>query len=101
MYLGFFISNVILEVPAVFNVWTHIAGTHDGATARLYINDQEVNSGSARAKGLSGNIFIGTRDGAQEFFKGQIDEVRLFNRTLTDGEVKTIHEVGSTVRVKA
>lgn len=73
------------------NVWTHLAGTYDGATQRLYINGVQVASqprtGSmpttASPLRMGGNSLWG------EYFTGRIDEVRVYNRALTASEVQT------------
>ncbi len=71
--------------------WTHIATTYDGASLRLYINgtlrSTKAASGSILTSSnplkLGGNAIWG------EFFAGQIDEVRVYNRLLTASEIKT------------
>ncbi|MDI2128180.1 LamG-like jellyroll fold domain-containing protein [Yinghuangia seranimata] len=73
------------------NTWSHIAVTYDGATLRFYVNGTQV---ASRAQ--TGNITGGTdvlRIGGNsvwgEYFSGLIDEVRIYNRTLTQAEVTT------------
>jgi Ca2+-binding RTX toxin-like protein len=72
------------------NAWTHIATTYDGTTQRLYINGVEV---SSRAQsGLinvgSGQLSIGGNNAfADEFFRGLIDDVKVYNRALTAAEI--------------
>jgi hypothetical protein len=70
------------------NVWTHVAGTYDGASLRLYMDGTLINSASA-----SGTIVPGTRDlwlGRApwgEGFTGRYDEVRIYDRALTAAEI--------------
>ena len=71
------------------NVWTHVAATYDGATLRLYVNGVQVGtlarSGSlavsTRVLRIGGNAVWG------EYFRGRIDEVRVYNRALSQGEI--------------
>lgn len=72
------------------NMWTHLAGTYDGATVRLYVNGVQV---SSRAQ--SGQIAISTNPlqiGGDslygQYFPGSIDEVRVYNRALNAAEVQ-------------
>ena len=73
------------------NVWTHVATTYDGATLRLYVNGAQVSSRavtgpitiSSGALRIGGNAVWGG-----EYFKGLIDEVRVYNRALTAGEIQ-------------
>ncbi|OGH14905.1 MAG: hypothetical protein A2687_04640 [Candidatus Levybacteria bacterium RIFCSPHIGHO2_01_FULL_38_26] len=77
------------------NTWYHIAGTYDGSTVKAYVNGTQINSGA-----LTGNIESGSdilEIGARftdtstplNFFKGYIDEVRVYNRALTLSEIQT------------
>lgn len=76
--------------PVPLNTWTHLAATYDGTTLRLYVNG--VLAGS---KAISGSLLntpnpltIGGNAVWSEFFQGQIDEVRLYNRALTATEIQ-------------
>ena len=73
------------------NVWTHLAVTYDGATERLYANGAQVASkaqtGSMTVSG--GVLRIGGNSIWGEFFKGRIDEIRIYNRALKAEEIKT------------
>ena len=72
------------------NVWTHLAVTYDGAMLRLFINGAQVAS-----KPRTGNVAnssqplrIGGNGASGEFFKGRIDEVRVYNRALSQAEIQ-------------
>jgi hypothetical protein len=72
------------------NVWTHLAATFDGVTVRLYVNGVQVAS-QAQTTPLTpttGTLQIGA-DSYGEFFAGRIDEVRVYNRALSQGEIQT------------
>ncbi len=73
------------------NAWTHLAVTYDGATERLYVNGAQVASkaqtGSMTVS--SGVLRIGGNSIWGEFFKGRIDEIRIYNRALKAEEIKT------------
>jgi hypothetical protein len=73
--------------------WVHLASTYDGTTQRMFINGVEVSNravaGSIDVGG--GALRIGGNDvWAGEYFQGLIDEVRIYNRALTAGEINTI-----------
>ncbi len=76
------------QLPA--NVWTHLAATYDGATIRLYVNG--TLSGSTTATGSlpasTGPFRIGGNAIWDEFFSGQLDDLRLYNRALSATEVQ-------------
>jgi PKD repeat protein len=72
------------------NAWTHLASTWDGTTLRLFVNGVEVSSralgGTLRTS--TGVLRIGGNSVWAEWFRGLIDEVRLYNRALTAGEIQ-------------
>jgi hypothetical protein len=72
------------------NTWTHLAGTYDGATLRLYVNGTQVRSVAATGSLISTNgvVTIGGNNVWGEFFAGRIDEVRIYNRPQTAGEIQ-------------
>jgi hypothetical protein len=77
--------------PIPINTWTHLATTYDGAVQRLYVNGVEVatraQSGAVRTS--DNPLRIGGNSVWGEFFQGRIDEVRIYNRALTPGEIQT------------
>lgn len=78
--------------------WCHVAGTWDGTTILVYLNGVQVGTSA-----LTGSIMTGTTplclgahfDGTNgsNFFGGEIEDVRQYNRTLTPGEIQTIYAV--------
>lgn len=73
------------------NQWAHVTATYDGATQRLYVNGSEVAKQSLSGKiATSGRALrIGGTAIWDEFFQGRIDEVRIYNRALTEGEIQS------------
>jgi YD repeat-containing protein len=70
----------------------HVALTYNGTTLKLYVNgvvEAQVDrtNGTYSAVPSSPRLSIGSRAGVSDFFKGTIDEVRLYNRALTSNEV--------------
>jgi hypothetical protein len=73
------------------NTWTHLAGTYDGTTLRLYVNGVAVASAaySGTIGTSNGPLRIGGNSLWGEYFQGTIDEVRVYNRALTAQEIQT------------
>src|SRR5258706_496495 len=73
------------------NAWTHLAATFDGATVRLYVNGVQVASQAQTAPlaTTTGTLQIGGDSYPNEFFAGRIDEVRIYNRALTQAEIQS------------
>jgi|GEM_PF-2337371 len=75
--------------------WTHIVGTYDGASIKLFLNGTLVNS---QAKtGLLGytdstlRIGLGIPGSSLQYFKGWIDDVRIYGRVLSNSEISTLY----------
>jgi hypothetical protein len=71
------------------NTWTHVATTYDTTTQRLFINGSQVaqRSQTGLIAGSSGSLRIGGSSVWGRFFKGRIDEIRIYNRALTAAEI--------------
>ena len=72
------------------NTWTHIAATYNGTTLAVYVNGfqagQLVTSGSITVG--TGALRIGGNTIWGEWFQGEIDEVRVYNRALAATEIQ-------------
>ena len=83
---------------APLNTWSFFSASYDGNTLRFYKDGALV--GSKDYTGTIGTTFdtlkIG-RAGAVNagFFYGTIDDVRVFNRALSDSEIANIYTVGA------
>jgi hypothetical protein len=81
------------QVP--LNTWTHIAVVRNGATLSFYVNGTLASSSAAMDtnpfRNGSNSLRIGAqqRGGMTRNFPGRIDEVRIYNRALTQGEIQT------------
>jgi Concanavalin A-like lectin/glucanases superfamily len=107
--LAFYIfdgNNTYVESPAIDaskiwnDRWHHVAGTYDGKMVRLYVDGKEQGNGTpttlAIGYGLSTNnsLYIGSYGtNCVAKFGGDIDDVRIWNRALTDTEIK-LRKVG-------
>jgi hypothetical protein len=73
------------------NTWTHLAATYDGTSLRLFVSGAQVGTRAVSGPLLtsSGTLRIGGNSVWGEFFQGRIDEVRVYNRALTQAEILT------------
>ena len=71
------------------DVWSHLALTYDGVKLRLYVNGTLATTKYVLAPIFqgSGPLTIGCAKLTGSYFKGRIDEVRIYNRALDQGEV--------------
>jgi glucose/arabinose dehydrogenase/PKD repeat protein len=77
------------------NAWTHLAATYDGANLRLYVNGALVatKAASGPMPNTANPLRIGGNAIWGEYFSGLIDEVRVYNRALSEAEVKADMQV--------
>lgn len=82
------LTSSSLDRAATLGRMTHVAATYDGQTARLFVDgvqtDAMVLTGAA-AVGTA-PVTIGGADG--EYFYATVDEVRLYDRALSAGELQ-------------
>ncbi len=73
--------------------WTHLAGVSDGTRWFLYRNGAHLVTQESRVGAIpvNGDWAIGARgDGSERFFRGSIDDVRIYNRALSAEEIKVL-----------
>src|SRR3989440_1119666 len=103
-YWHVFVDNVSLNGPNVTYNFQHVAVTRQGTTAKLYVDgvlyDTQTVSSANSADGY--DLEFGNIPGfsSSAFFKGRIDEVEIFNRALSDGEIQSIYDAGSLGKCK-
>jgi hypothetical protein len=82
------------------DTWEHIGWTWDGLTARLYLNGQEIGSGTNATctdLGIKETFSpLTAGNGQYQFhFNGALDEIRLYDRALSADEVRNIYDSDS------
>jgi hypothetical protein len=89
-YVNVAASGVFSTGTLPLNAWTHLAGTYDGSTMKIYING--ALAGSAPQTGAlaasSDGLYIGGNPYWGHNFTGLIDEVRIYNRSLAPSEIQ-------------
>jgi hypothetical protein len=90
-------------LTAVGTGWQHIAATYDGvSTYHLYINgvldDSVTTSAIGVFTGNSTTLYVGQRgDGAAgTFVNGAMDDVRIYNRALTQSDITMLYQFTET-----
>jgi hypothetical protein len=80
---GFFNAGLTADV------FHHVVATKNGSTVTIYVDGNVVVSqsfGSAITQ-TNNSLYIGSYDGSNAYFTGQIPVSRIYNRGLTPGEV--------------
>lgn len=92
--VGSFDHGATSETPLSLDAWQHLAATYDGAVLRLYVDGVETESfsvtGSIAATNRALQIGGNTVPGFNEWFKGLIDEVLVYNYALSASEIQQV-----------
>jgi ribonucleotide monophosphatase NagD (HAD superfamily) len=101
-HTSFYEAAATSEIP--IGQFSHLAGTWDGTTLRLYINGvlnaQSTPHASPVDSGCSfyiGGFYSPTADSCGyvgQFFNGLIDEASYYNRALSGAEIQSIYNAG-------
>ncbi|MDH3455888.1 MAG: fibronectin type III domain-containing protein [Gemmatimonadota bacterium] len=88
------------QVPILNDgVWHHVAVVRDASSNRIYV-DGVLRDDSGRNLGdlsNSNNLTFGSKDtGDEDFFNGMIDDIRFYNRALTEQEITDLGNLGGS-----
>ena len=87
-------QQVDSSISLPLDTWAHVAVTRSGTTARIYLNGIEVGSGTVTLApsdlGLTTQNYIGRSQWADPYFNGTIDDVRIYARALSAGEISDL-----------
>lgn len=82
-----------------YNNWCHIASVFDGSTMKLYLNGilLRIEDAIGTLQDNGRNLIIGSFSnqssmppGRNHFTKGSIDDIRIYNRALSEPEIKQL-----------
>jgi len=75
------------------NEWHNLVGTNNGTDLIIYVDGtKKANVSSAGCNGTVYNAYIGGDYVEEDFFNGLIDEVMIFNRSLSESEIKMLYD---------
>jgi glucose/arabinose dehydrogenase/PKD repeat protein/fibronectin type 3 domain-containing protein len=71
--------------------WSHVAGVFDGSRVQFYLNGTLVSSPDLAATIVQRGtpLQLGADVAPSQFLNGTLDDVRIYNRTLTGAEIRT------------
>ena len=96
---GFVWPNVTPQVQKEFNrnIWLHVVYAHDSTgEVALFFNGERVVHKNVKMELKTFDeplIFGAVEHGRKAFFKGSIDDVRIYNRALSAEEVKALYDL--------
>ena len=78
------------------NQWHHTAATYDGKRKITYLDGKEVQNDPLSGKMVTNDDYlgIGFRQGSSHYWKGMLDDMAVFNRALSEGEIQELMDNG-------
>jgi len=87
-------NNADLTLPIQLYKWHHAAITVNNTDVTFYLNGEEfsgyTNNNFSSVDGLNKTVIGSARDATTYWFKGDIDDVKVFNRTLSATDVNKL-----------
>jgi hypothetical protein len=98
-HLDFEVGSAYVTSVATINTnaWVHLVGVWSGGAVTAFVNGTKSTGSSVASVSYPSNHFkIGNRE-ASYYWDGNLDEVGIWNRALTDGEVASLYNSGTGV----
>ncbi|MAQ16691.1 MAG: hypothetical protein CMN30_18090 [Sandaracinus sp.] len=89
-------STTSAEGTIEADTWYHVVATYDGSTGRLYLDGSTVGEpieGSFEPQ-TTGELFVGLRMDDERSVQGSVDEVAVYDRVLSSGEIRAHRDRG-------
>ena len=94
-------SKILVRGNSVLplNQWSHLTATYNGSQLRIYVNGVQVSSQAQTGliKKTNGVLRIGGNNIWGEYFKGTLDDLRIYNRALTNSEIANNYVISVNV----
>lgn len=86
-------GEVLGSLPVTEGKWVFLAAVynHADSTVKFYVNDAVFEAKGACETGHD-TTYIGMNPSYGEFFSGMIDDVRIYDRALTQEDIKLLYE---------
>jgi hypothetical protein len=98
---SFKIGSSVITTQTTFtsDVWYFVCGIKDQSLMKLYINTTPSSSSNcANSISLLGVVNIARKpSNTLDDFKGTIDDIRIYNRALTDAEIEILYHEGGWI----
>jgi len=84
-----------VAVPAAINTWYHLAVVSESnSVQKLYANGFLIGTANLGPQTFAGTLRVGKMQNTGTFFNGLIDDVRLYNRALSQPEIQALCNLG-------
>ena len=76
------------------NNWHHVVGIYDHSNLKLYVDGAQSGANVAETRNINystNNLYLGSYDGTQLYFTGYIDDVRVYNYSLSSQQILALY----------
>ena len=82
------------------DTWYHLAVTNDGMFSKFYFNGSFLITGESAPENLVADypLNLGMNTQGDQTFAGQIDEVGIWERVLSDAEISSLYNLGNAIQ---
>ena len=77
--------------PYFEDSWHNIIVTHNGTVTKLFVDGELKNTKTTSYATGSSNLYFGSLLGVGAFYRGVLDDIRIYNRALTDTETLSLY----------
>jgi hypothetical protein len=85
----------LLVYDTPITTWTHVAVVYSNSQPALFLNGSLVHVGLPSSRISNPSTSLGEQDYGYGFYAGLLDEVSIYDRALTQGEIRAIYLSGS------
>ncbi len=85
-------SNGVAWTISNASNWNHIAGTFTSSSSTLYVNKVQKTESMNNWVNAESVPYIGNRNALDGYFDGEIDQVRIYNTTLSGTDVTALYD---------
>ena len=84
------VLSATMSTPLAKGQWSHLAVIFNGTTVQFYVNGTLVSTGTLNAIITARNnpLRVGADASTGQFYKGLLDNLRIYNRTLSAAEIQ-------------
>lgn len=82
------LADVVVDDLISIGEWTHVAGTYDGTTLKLYVNGREAASAVAPVGGFGSNDGAFDLSSDSETMYGFLDDIRVWNLVRSETQIR-------------
>jgi hypothetical protein len=91
-------NDLDIATGDISQAWHHVIAQYDGKTRSIWLDGKMIKSDTPAGHNAQiSDVNIGVTNNRSEFWNGKLDEMRLYNRGLTEEEILKNYKVESNV----